>query len=243
MRLIDDPPLPGAENMSLDEALLHAVAAGASPNTLRFYRWSEPTLSLGYFQRLHDRQLHNPSLNCALVRRSSGGGAILHHHELTYSIALRVNDRFASAQLYTLVHEALLQVLANWSIRAELVSGPRSESATEFLCFARRSPGDVILSGYKICGSAQRRVGAAVLQHGSLLLSQSAYAPELPGLLELSALSPDDLASLAKAWKTALESRLGDGPFSVGKWTVEEQEAAERWNQERYGENGWISRR
>src|SRR5262245_57717493 len=87
IRLLSDPPAPGAWNMAVDEVLLTAAAASGQA-TLRFYTWNEPTLSLGYFQAAADRQQHAASLACTLVRRASGGGAILHDRELTYSVAL-----------------------------------------------------------------------------------------------------------------------------------------------------------
>ena len=81
--------------MGVDEALLmDAVENGVA--TLRFYQWSEPTLSLGYFQRYADREQHTASRNCAVVRRQTGGGAILHDRELTYSLALPANHRIGS---------------------------------------------------------------------------------------------------------------------------------------------------
>ena len=91
VRLIIDPPSPGPWNMAVDEVLLmDAVENGNA--TLRFYQWSEPTLSLGYFQAFADRKQHFASRNCAIVRRQSGGGAILHDHELTYSFVLPPGD-------------------------------------------------------------------------------------------------------------------------------------------------------
>ena len=72
--------------MAVDETLLES-AAETSATTLRFYRWDRPTLSLGYFQQTADRTQHPESADCPLVRRSSGGGAIVHDHELTYSLA------------------------------------------------------------------------------------------------------------------------------------------------------------
>ena len=73
--------------MAVDEVLLEAAAADGQC-TLRFYRWEEPTLSLGYFQTYADRWQHEPSRDAAVVRRTSGGGAILHDAELTYSFAV-----------------------------------------------------------------------------------------------------------------------------------------------------------
>lgn len=244
MRLIIDPPSLGVKNMSLDEALLHSVAAGTSPSTLRFYQWSQPTLSLGYFQKLEDRQQHAASRACPIVRRSSGGGAILHDQELTYSIAMRVDDRFGSRELYTQVHAALIEVLAEWSMIAELFSGePPEERRQAFLCFQRRTPGDVVLRGAKICGSAQRRAGSAVLQHGSLLLLRSPAAPELPGIGDLGGDQLPETREILGAWITALQQRLELGSLIQGEWAFHEQEDADRWETERYGESGWLARR
>src|SRR5689334_21696416 len=96
LRLIIDPPRQGSMNMAIDDALLES-AAEAGVATLRLYQWSEPTLSLGYFQAAAERKTHQPSLTCALVRRASGGGAILHDRELTYSLALPEKSSVAAS--------------------------------------------------------------------------------------------------------------------------------------------------
>lgn len=203
VRLIIDPPLPGPWNMAVDDVLLaDAVKYGVA--TLRFYQWSEPTLSLGYFQRYDDRELHPASRACPVVRRQSGGGAILHDRELTYSFVVPANlplTRNAPA-LYERVHQAFIAALTfsshptdsrkAFQIRGEAVV--LSPSAEPFLCFQRQSSGDVVLTNqsahlaretWKVLGSAQRRHRGAILQHGSLLIQQSDAAPELPGLCEL----------------------------------------------------------
>src|SRR5688500_9559950 len=96
LRVITDPPASGAWNMAVDEALLESAATG-SVATLRFYEWHEPTLSLGYFQPAADREQHAASRACPLVRRASGGGAIVHDRELTYSLAWPLRDVRAKA--------------------------------------------------------------------------------------------------------------------------------------------------
>ena len=188
-RLIIDEPASGSWNMALDEALLESAGTNKRA-TLRFYRWSEPTLSLGYFQRLEDRHQHVASRDCALVRRGSGGGAILHDHELTYSFVAPVTDRVGAnvEQLYDVFHETLVEELSSRGVRATLCESPSKVPRDEelFLCFQRRSIGDVLFADSKICGSAQRRHQGAVLQHGSLLLEASPCAPELPGIREVS---------------------------------------------------------
>src|SRR5437764_2183769 len=117
LRLLLDPPAPGAWNMAVDEALLE-TAAGSGVATLRFYQWQEPTLSLGYFQAAADRQQHAASRDCPLVRRASGGGAILHDRELTYSIALPQPK--AAAALYDACHETLIAALRELAVAASL---------------------------------------------------------------------------------------------------------------------------
>src|SRR5688572_1794984 len=93
--VITDPAFDGPTNMAIDEALLETVAAGALPAVLRFYRWTPATLSLGYFQGYRLREEHSASRNSPIVRRASGGGAIMHDHELTYSIVLNREHRLA----------------------------------------------------------------------------------------------------------------------------------------------------
>src|SRR4051812_42296912 len=169
--------------MALDEALLH-TAENEGTATLRFYGWREPTLSLGYFQQHADRTLHSASENCTLVRRASGGGAILHDRELTYSIALPKAHPLAlhAEPLYLATHRSLPAALVQFGVRADLCqpaeNGRRATSDEPFLCFQRRTYGDVLVGRAKVCGSAQRRQRGAVLQHGSILLAQSAFAPE-----------------------------------------------------------------
>src|SRR5688500_12298617 len=108
-RLIVDSPANGSWNMALDEALFQTTQSSRQV-TLRFYQWSAPTLSLGYFQAAADRQKHDASRDCPLVRRSTGGGAIVHDVELTYSLVCPIDhDRSAVAQgMVRQVHSALI---------------------------------------------------------------------------------------------------------------------------------------
>jgi len=117
--LLLDPPASGFWNMAVDEALLEAAAAEGR-SAMRFYRWEEPTLSLGYFQEFADRWKHPPSSRCPVVRRASGGGAILHDVELTYSLAIPDRHPLAANRLrtYQVIHETLIKTLAQWGIQA-----------------------------------------------------------------------------------------------------------------------------
>ncbi len=114
LTLLIDPPQDGLTNMAVDEALLGMAAAGELGPVLRFYQWSPATLSLGYFQRYTERAAHPPSEHCAIVRRASGGGAILHDRELTYSLVLPAGHALTARAepLYRAVHQALIDVLA-----------------------------------------------------------------------------------------------------------------------------------
>jgi len=201
-RLLIDPPQSGAWNMSVDEALLEEAAAASSdgtdsaPTTLRLYAWSEPTLSLGYFQASASRAEHPESVHCPLVRRQTGGGAIVHDDEWTYSLVVPEGHPLArdAPTLYRVVHQGIVQWLARQGVAATLCERGASDAPAErFLCFQRRAPGDVLIGLHKVCGSAQRRVRQAVMQHGSLLLGRSPAAPQLPGLREITGLSRDRL--------------------------------------------------
>ena len=184
-RLIIDSPNAGSWNMAADEYLLQATGP-ESAAILRLYCWSKPTLSLGYFQRYSDRHSHQPSSVCPCVRRRSGGGAIVHDQEITYSLIVPGNSPWAgSAQsLYDTVHHALVGLFNSWSTKpvAEL---SQVENKEAFLCFQRRALGDILIGANKVTGSAQRRHRDVTLQHGSILMRQSRAAPELLGLAEL----------------------------------------------------------
>jgi lipoate-protein ligase A len=241
----------GADNMALDEALGETAAESRVP-VLRFYTWIEPTLSLGYFQSLADRDEHLPSRAAAVVRRASGGGAILHDRELTYSLALPCSERDVgdAAWLYRAVHQALVDTLAEWqvlaAVRAEpghaVPSGPVLTRPREpFLCFQRAAAGDVVLGGMKIAGSAQRRRRGALLQHGSVLLARSNFAPELPGILELASVRITP-AELGKRWFARLLRAL-DLTLDLACLTPAEEARSAVLVAEKYGNPTWTAKR
>ncbi|RME36496.1 MAG: lipoate--protein ligase family protein, partial [Planctomycetota bacterium] len=113
IRLLIDPPADGATNMARDEALMLAVGENRSSPTLRLYRWDPPTISLGYFQPYADyERLPEPEGNLPVVRRLTGGGAILHDRELTYSLTLPTGHPLlarGATSLYELVHSAVTE--------------------------------------------------------------------------------------------------------------------------------------
>ena len=228
-RLIVEDRAAGSWNMAVDEVLLNA-AAERNECALRFYGWAQPTLSLGYFQRAVDRQQHAGSLDCPLVRRFSGGGAIVHDREITYSLALCAQHPMACKpdELYQAAHRELISSLQEIlgltaqilredegeGISNQHVKARKRASALPFLCFQRKGPGDVLLDEAKICGSAQRRRHLAILQHGSVLLGASPCAPELRGLEQIMKLrqgfkAETDIARLTAAWADRLGMALG----------------------------------
>lgn len=266
--LILDPPGDGAWNMAVDESLLQ-LADETGQGTLRFYQWSRPTLSLGYFQKFSDRKLHPPSVPCDIVRRSSGGGAIVHDLELTYSLSLPGTNRWSSKQndLYGSVHDAMIRFLNERGIPARQFAfpvkdhqkdleregvadyvGPTESSnvandrkANRFLCFQRRTAGDIVLDGYKIGGSAQRRFSNATLQHGSLLLKQSSNAPELPGLAELSGtemVAGEIAGDLAEAFADGLHLR-----FERKGLSRKQENIAKEIHVQKYDNADWTCKR
>ena len=241
-RLILDPPADGSWNMAVDQVLLEAATAGQT--ILRYYGWAQPTLSLGYFQSAQDRHQHAASRTCCLVRRHSGGGAILHHHELTYCFATPAAARLAadSLRLYRVFHESLLVTLARRGIAARLCDGAvASGDPAPFLCFQRRTSGDVLLGDQKIAGSAQRRYRSALLQHGSVLLECSSYAPELPGIGQLAAAGLS-AAALAADWLEPLSCAASLEPVG-GTLSAAERERASQLVHTKYAHPAWTHRR
>lgn len=195
----------GVENMALDQRMLE-VAGEQQCVLVRVYQWSEPTVSLGYFQPYAQRLAHLPSTGLATVRRATGGGAIVHHFDWTYCVAIpgilaaelsKVGDGKrergigAAVSLYDCIHDEVVVWLqehgipaAKWSsaCQASVPPAMANRQPPPFLCFERRNCGDIVLGQHKVMGSAQRRGSGAVLQHGSLLLEASPLAPHLTGL-------------------------------------------------------------
>lgn len=176
-RLIQSPPSRGAENMALDEAILQGVSAGDSPPTLRLYAWLPPCLSLGYSQNVTDvdqQLLHENQWD--IVRRPTGGRAILHTDELTYSvIAPDENALVAGGVLegYRRLSQGLVAALAILDLEVEIQPEtpiPENQRANP-TCFQVPSAYEILVRGKKLIGSAQMRRRGGVLQHGTLPIS------------------------------------------------------------------------
>lgn len=197
----------GPTNMAIDEAMLEFVARDPSTALFRTYGWSVPTLSLGYFQRWEEVEAASRWRNAAKVRRATGGGAIWHEHELTFSIVIPSTHPLTrpNIALYRAVHRATAELLAaqGVAVRRHGDVAPGAAASHPFLCFAGRDGEDLVADGVKLVGSAQRRRAGAVLQHSSLLLRRAEAVPELPGAADLADVSDDPLA-----WSGLLAGRL-----------------------------------
>ena len=239
VRLIIDPPAEGGWNMAVDESLLESAADGIT--TLRFYQWQQPTLSLGYFQSLLDRNQHPASRDCPVVRRSSGGGAIVHDRELTYSFCCP-DHRLNTQQFYREMHQCLQAALAHFQVPVEFWQADRrSTQGDAFLCFQRRSPGDMVSGELKIAGSAQRRRRGALLQHGSVLLETSHHAPELSSIasgmgirLQFDELVEQYCLVLKKRWRIE---------FLASELDEMETSRAAQIESEKFSNIAWTERR
>jgi lipoate-protein ligase A len=241
--LIIDPPADGVWNMAADEYLLRTALPRSEP-TLRLYRWSRPTLSLGYFQRYAARQQHKASEACPAVRRASGGGAIVHDREWTYSLCIPIADRWSSAtaELYQIVHQSIIDLLAQFGIPTQLSNQQTTAGENApFLCFQRRAIGDLLCQGHKVAGSAQRRSQGALLQHGSVLLHRSIAAPELPGINDLSSLPPQGDQFFVH-WPLQLAQILG-WELTEQSWSDEERLAVEAGEARKFKSEAWLRRR
>lgn len=177
-RLIRTPAASGAWNMAVDEVLLENVAAGTSPPVLRLYRWQPATVSLGYGQR-GPGQVNLVACRrygIDVVRRITGGRAVLHDREMTYAVVSpQKGDVFPGGILenYQVIAQPLLALFRKIGIEGCLVPGRQrfgSRPAESSVCFAMPSSYEIVYDGHKLTGGAQKHQGTAFLQHGSVPL-------------------------------------------------------------------------
>lgn len=164
-----------AVNMALDEALLIWQSKGLIPPTLRLYGWSTPTLSIGHFQRtdgiVNWTGLHKHG--CELVRRLTGGSAVLHDNELTYSIVIpeaHPSIPTSIREAYYVLSKGVLEGYKNLGIHASYATEPSTKQHTA-VCFEKKSYYEMVVDGKKISGNAQTRKRRTLLQHGSIPIS------------------------------------------------------------------------
>lgn len=202
--VVFDPPRDGAANMAVDHALADAVEPDAA--WLRLYRWVRPTLSLGRnepaagaydFERAE-------RLGIDVVRRPTGGRGVLHDAELTYAVVAPVAAAGRLRAAYAVVHAGLAAGLRSLGADARLAAGAPPGPPRAGACFDATAGGEVVAGGRKLAGSAQARIGRALLQHGSVLIDGT---QERVG--ELRRQSPDTDTPPAS---TTLREQLGRAP-------------------------------
>jgi lipoate-protein ligase A len=212
--IVDEVPRSGAANMALDQALAEAAAQGESLPTLRFYRWHPPAVSLGRYQPIEDINTSAVfELGYEIVRRPTGGRAILHTDELTYSVVAPATEprvRGSVMQAYLRISDALLEGLRALGVPAEKAAGSvRAGPDVSAACFETPSAYEITASGRKLMGSAQSRRAGYVLQHGSLPLTG-----DIGRLIDVLNLAPDQAATLRadlRARACTLAQALGTG--------------------------------
>lgn len=249
--MIQDPPLPGQENMARDHALTVNLSPGEG--VLRLYRWNPPTVSFGRNEpsKGHYQRELAAEEGVAFVRRPTGGRAVLHHRELTYALVFPLGFLGGLKAAYRIINQGLLAGIQGLGAAAELAAASgRSLPPDAGPCFRQPAEGEVTAEGRKLIGSAQVRIGEAVLQHGSLILDgdqnilrrlrgddEAVPAPAtLKGLLG----QVPDIGILAKALEGGLATVLG-GSWTPGGYREEEVMAARELESHYSGEE-WTWR-
>jgi lipoate-protein ligase A len=230
----------GPANMAADEAMLVAAAEGTA--SLRFYGWSPATLSLGYFQSASVRNGDPRFAPLPYVRRATGGGTLIHDRELTYALALPAGLPWQSAAPWMpRFHDTIRAALAGLGLGDAVRLAAAEEVLGKALCFHKQTVGDILCRGQKIVGSAQRKQRRCLLQHGSILLRQSRWASEVPGIFELTGvdLSPDAvreavLRQFAESTEWTIETGVwSDAETRLIATLVREKFANASWNDKR----------
>lgn len=265
-RLIVDSPMMGAYNMAIDEAIMLSVSEGESLPTLRLYDWSPLCLSLGYGQRLRDADLDRiDTAGWQIVRRPTGGKAILHGNELTYSVSLPKDHELAQGDVvesYRRISEALLTALRYLGLSPASEMQAKGNSGLGPVCFEVPSHYEITSGGKKLIGSAQVRRKEGILQHGTLPLtgdialicdalaySNEASREEAKTLVRERATTLETVLGKSISWDTAAEALVNGFAdtfglnFEESGLSNEEIRLAEALVQERYAYKDWTEKR
>ena len=265
-RLLITPPARGAWNMALDESILEHIGRGESAPTLRLYAWTPACLSLGHAQPYADVDL--PRLKqhgWEVVRRATGGRAILHTDELTYSVIASSDEPRVEGSVlesYNRLAQALLLAVKSLEIPVEMKEGKANVGGTQNpVCFEVPSTYEITVNGKKLIGSAQARKKEGVLQHGSLPLTgdltricqvlvfenESVRETASQRLLE-RATTVESALGRRVSWETAsqafihaFEAQLGLS-FERGELSESESRRADELVREKYDQPSWTER-
>ncbi|MBP2644959.1 MAG: biotin/lipoate protein ligase [Firmicutes bacterium] len=273
-RIIESPALEGAANMAIDEAIMLAQSRGEVLPTLRFYRWSPAAVSMGYFQKA---QAEIDFEECSrrgidVVRRLTGGRAVLHQDEITYSLI--VNEEYSGIPptitgSYRYFSAGLVAGLKKLGVKADMSiprnaygARERSSRAATAACFDSASNYEIICNGRKLVGSAQVRKQGVVLQHGSLLLSFCAEdlaailrfdsedkRREMAAVLNNSVTSMKEILGRKVSWEETRAALLEGMEETLhitacpGMLTREEQAVSQQLTLEKYSSSAWTCKR
>lgn len=262
-RVILSDPMPGPMNMALDHAILSAVERNEVPTTLRLYSWAPPCLSLGYSQPYSDIDLSRmKSKGWDIVRRPTGGRAILHTDELTYAVIGSKADPILEGSLmqsYSRISQALREGLTSLGLSVQVHQGKAPGLQDQAVCFEIPSDYEITVAGKKIIGSAQARKKEGILQHGSLPLGgdlariTECLQYETPSLREQAAAILLEKAATvesmlgqkvswhkaADAFITGFEKALALN-LKAGELTATEKIEMEQLVKEKYGNPAWT---
>ncbi len=245
-RLIKSIADNGARQMAIDEAILTVRIKDKVPNTLRFFTWKPPCVTIGFFQNLEDEidLAKARSKNIDIVRRYTGGGAVLHEHELTYSLTISEKDVSSNiVESYEDICGGIIEALLFLGIKAKF-----------------KPINDVIAGNKKISGNAQTRKSGVVLQHGTILLDLD--LEKMFSVLKVpDEKIKDKMIKVAKERVTSLKNELGKNiankemekaliygfekmfniKTKVGELTPEELKHAEKLYKEKYISDKWTN--
>jgi lipoyl(octanoyl) transferase len=269
-RFLDTGAAGGYENMATDEAIFLSCRQGAAPPTLRLYGWKPPAVSLGYFQKVESavdaEECRRRGIG--VVRRMTGGRAVLHHHELTYAVIAPDNAHPFSPtvlETYMTIGSCLLNFFNDLGLNAQWVAlrdkyrGAAASKHETASCFSAPSWYEITVGGKKICGSAQKRGDGVFLQHGSILID---HDPDELAAVLLSKKGKGDFVREIEASTTSLSRHLTGTidvqdlgmkllssfqntlgvPFSRGPLTAGELQLKELLRREKYQTAEWNCR-
>jgi lipoate-protein ligase A len=244
----------GAANMAMDEAVYNGLKAGSSTPVLRVYQWNPPTISIGYFQTAADIDFEKCEADgIGVVRRMTGGRAVLHDNELTYSILFSETDfqPFRKKEIFLFIARCLVESLKSLGIDSRVAEKTRGDLRSAN-CFASPAQFEIeSLKQGKLIGSAQVIRDGVMLQHGAIPLTGSyreisryltCDSPFTKGISSLSQVSASvvDAGSLLHGLRSGfgMHLELLESDLSEDEWS-----ATEKLAREKYGDRSWTFRR
>lgn len=266
-RLLYTPSSTGAWNMAVDESILEQIHRGESKPTLRLYSWNPPCLSLGHAQPFRDVDVERlQSHGWEVVRRLTGGRAILHTDELTYSVTGSAEEPVLAGgvlESYNRLAKALLHAVRKLGLLVEIKEDVTQNGILRYnpVCFEVPSTYEITVNGKKLIGSAQARKKEGVLQHGSLpltgdltricdaLIFENKSAREMAKERLLArATTVESVLGVETAWETAaqafvrgFEAELGI-QFERGELSASEIQRTDELVKEKYAHPSWTER-